>query len=67
MNHDIIEGNWNQLKGRIQQQWGKLTDDQLEEIKGSRKELIGKLQEQYGIARDEAQRRVEEWESRNAA
>ena len=44
MNRDIIQGNWNQLKGKVQQQWGKLTDDDLEVIEGHRQELIGRVQ-----------------------
>jgi uncharacterized protein YjbJ (UPF0337 family) len=62
MNWDRIEGNWKQFKGRARQQWGKLTDDELEQIKGHRDELIGRIQERYGIARDEAERQVRDWE-----
>ena len=61
MNRDILEGQWTQLKGRARQQWGKLTDDDLDQIKGSTEQLIGKVQERYGIARDEAQRQVDRW------
>ncbi|MAR56685.1 MAG: hypothetical protein CMM93_05830 [Rickettsiales bacterium] len=69
MNSDKLEGNWTQLKGKVQEQWGKLTNDHLDEIEGNRKQLVGKIQEEYGIARDEAERQVNEWESthRNAA
>jgi len=49
MNWDRIEGNWKQLKGKIQQQWGKLTDDHLDVIAGKREHLSGKIQEMYGI------------------
>ena len=59
MNRDIIQGNWNQLKGKVQQQWGKLTDDDLEVIEGHRQELIGRVQERYGMMHDEAQRQVD--------
>ena len=63
MNWDRIEGNWKQFKGRARQQWGKLTDDELDQInKGHREELVGRIQERYGIARDEADRQVREWE-----
>ena len=58
MNWDRIEGNWKQFKGRARQQWGKLTDDELEQIKGHRDELVGRIQERYGIERDEADRQV---------
>jgi uncharacterized protein YjbJ (UPF0337 family) len=56
MNSDTIQGNWKQLKGKVQQQWGKLTDD---DIDGKRKELIGRVQERYGIARDQAEKDVD--------
>ena len=67
MNRDKLEGNWTQLKGQIQEQWGKLTDDQLEEIEGDRKQLAGKIQQQYGIARDEAEKQIDEFCHRDAA
>ena len=57
MNKDIFEGNWKQLKGKVQQQWGKLTDDDLDVIDGKRTELAGKLQERYGYGKDEAEKR----------
>jgi uncharacterized protein YjbJ (UPF0337 family) len=62
MNCDQIEGNWKQFKGKARQQWGKLTDDELEQVKGRREELVGRIQEKYGIARDEAERQVRDWE-----
>lgn len=64
MNRDRIEGNWKQLKGKVKEKWGRLTDDQLDEIAGRRDQLAGKIQESYGIGRDEAERQVREWESR---
>lgn len=62
MNKDIIEGNWEQLKGSIKKQWGKLTDDHLDEIKGDKQKLAGRIQELYGIKREEAQKKVDDWE-----
>ena len=67
MNSDIFEGKWKQFKGEVQTQWGKLTDDEFDEIEGNRDKLIGKIQENYGIARDEAEKEVKEWEDRIAA
>ena len=64
MNWEIIEGNWTQLKGKVQQQWGKLTDNDFDVIAGRRKELAGKIQERYGLARDEAEEQISDWESR---
>jgi len=61
MNWNQIEGNWKQFKGHAQQQWGKLTDDELDQIEGRREVLIGKIQERYGIAKEEAERQVDEF------
>jgi uncharacterized protein YjbJ (UPF0337 family) len=62
MNNDRIQGNWKQLTGKIKAQWGDLTDDDLTRAEGNTEYLVGKLQERYGIARDEAQRQVDEFE-----
>jgi uncharacterized protein YjbJ (UPF0337 family) len=62
MNWDRIEGNWKMFKGEVQQQWGKLTNDDLDIIAGSREELIGRIQNAYGIARDDAEKQVAQWE-----
>ena len=59
MNRDIIEGNWTQLKGQIQKQWCKLTNDDLDVIEGKRKELVGRVQERYGYAKDQAEKEVD--------
>jgi uncharacterized protein YjbJ (UPF0337 family) len=61
VNQDILAGKWKQLRGEIQSRWGKLTDDDLDRIEGDAVKLAGLLQERYGIARDEAQRRVDEF------
>lgn len=65
MNWDRVEGNWKQFKGQIQQQWGKLTDDDLDQMKGTQTELAGRLQERYGIAREEAEKQIDDWLSRH--
>jgi uncharacterized protein YjbJ (UPF0337 family) len=62
MNWDRVEGNWKTFKGQVRQQWGKLTDDDLDVIAGRREELIGRIQNAYGLARDEAERQVTRWE-----
>jgi uncharacterized protein YjbJ (UPF0337 family) len=64
MNWDRIEGNWKQIKGQAQQQWGKLTGDDLDVIEGNRAELAGKIQERYGVAKDEAERQIDDWAGR---
>ncbi|MBR0566877.1 CsbD family protein [Azoarcus sp. L1K30] len=61
MNSDILKGNWKQLKGRVQAQWGKLTDDDLDVIEGRREELAGKIQERYGLSREEAEKQLDDW------
>ncbi len=61
MNWDQVAGQWKQLKGAVKEKYGKLTDDDLNQIAGRREQFIGKLQERYGIAREEAQRRADEW------
>lgn len=59
---DKIAGNWKQFKGEVRRQWGKLTDDEVEQMAGERDKLVGKIQERYGIAKDEANRQVQAWE-----
>ena len=61
MNWDRVEGNWKQFKGQAQQQWGNLTSDDLDVVEGKRQELAGKIQERYGIAKDEAERQIDDW------
>jgi len=64
MNWDQIEGKWKQMRGTAKVQWGKLTDDELDQVEGKRDQLVGKIQEKYGIAKEEAQRQVDDWSSR---
>lgn len=61
MNNDIFEGKWKQLRGEAKVWWGKLTDDDLEQVEGNYEKLIGLLQEKYGYTREQAE---EEWEKR---
>jgi uncharacterized protein YjbJ (UPF0337 family) len=58
---DQIAGDWKQFEGQVQKQWGKLTNNDLQEAKGDRKILAGKIQERYGITKEEADRQVKEW------
>ena len=64
MNNDILAGNWKQFKGNIIEQWGKLTDDDLDVAAGRRDQIVGKLQERYGLAKDEAERQIKDFENR---
>lgn len=61
MIEDVLKGQWNQLKGRIRQQWGRLTDDDVAQVKGERDVLIGKIQEYYGRTRIEAEAELSGW------
>ncbi len=65
MNDDRLEGSWKQIKGKVKEQWGKLTDDDLDVIAGRRDQLLGRIQQRHGLARDEAQAQVETFERRN--
>jgi uncharacterized protein YjbJ (UPF0337 family) len=65
MNWDIIEGNWKQFKGKIKEQWSKLSDDHIDRIEGKRDQLSGKIQESYGISKDEAEKQIKEFEDRH--
>jgi uncharacterized protein YjbJ (UPF0337 family) len=61
MNEDTLKGQWTQLKGTVREKWGKLTNDDLDQIQGQTEQLVGKIQQRYGIARDDAQKQVDEW------
>lgn len=61
MNWDRIEGDWKQFTGKVKEQWGKLTDDDLTVIKGKRDQLEGKIQERYGYAKDRVKKEVDDW------
>jgi uncharacterized protein YjbJ (UPF0337 family) len=61
MNSDQLQGKWKQMKGSIKERWGKLTDDDIDIINGQNDQLVGRIQERYGIAKEEAQRQVDDW------
>jgi uncharacterized protein YjbJ (UPF0337 family) len=64
MDWDRISGNWKQLKGRVKEQWGKLTDDDITQLDGSREQLEGKIQERYGYGKDQARQEIDNWTRR---
>jgi uncharacterized protein YjbJ (UPF0337 family) len=64
MNWEQIEGNWKQMKGRVKQRWARLTNDDLDAIDGKREELVGKIQKLEGIARERAEKDVDEFMKR---
>jgi uncharacterized protein YjbJ (UPF0337 family) len=61
MDWNRIEGNWKQFKGKIKEQWGQLTDDDIDKMEGNREVFEGKIQEKYGLGKDQAKRNVDEW------
>lgn len=64
MDWNRVEGNWKQLKGRVKEQWGKLTDDDIDQINGRREQLEGKIQERYGIEKDRVKKDIDDWYTR---
>jgi len=64
MNWDILKGDWKQMRGKVKEQWGRLTDDDLDRIEGKRDQLVGVVQKKYGIARDEAEQQLRAFETR---
>ena len=65
MNKDEIGGNWKQFKGKAKEKWGKLTDDDMTVIEGKRDQLVVRIQERYGYAKDQAEKEVTDWETKN--
>ncbi len=61
MDWNRIEGSWKEFKGKIKQQWGNLTDDDVDRIAGKRDELEGKLQQRYGLTKDAARQQIDDW------
>jgi uncharacterized protein YjbJ (UPF0337 family) len=61
---DRVEGSWKEFTGKVKEQWGKLTDDDLAVIAGKRDQLAGKIQERYGYAKDKAEEQIREFERR---
>jgi uncharacterized protein YjbJ (UPF0337 family) len=64
MNWTQIEGKWDQIKGDIRSQWGKLTDDDMDNMGGKKDKLVGKIVERYGVAKDEAEQQIDSWIAR---
>jgi len=61
MNWDQIEGIWKQYSGKIKEKWGKPTDHDCTAIQGKRHQLVGLVEERYGIAKDLAEKEVDEF------
>jgi uncharacterized protein YjbJ (UPF0337 family) len=67
MNNNMVEGNWKMLKGKIRQQWGKLTDNDMDAFKGNAEEAIGKIQKAYGYTKDKAREEYRNFKSSNSS
>jgi uncharacterized protein YjbJ (UPF0337 family) len=62
MNTDTIKGNWKQLKGKVKEAWGDLTDDELTQVEGKRDQLVGLIQKKYGTTKDEVEKQLAGYE-----
>lgn len=65
MNWDQVEGNWTQMKGKVKEAWGDLTDSDLKKIEGKRDRLAGTLQERYGKQKEDVEKEIDNWLSRH--
>jgi uncharacterized protein YjbJ (UPF0337 family) len=65
MDWNMVERNWGQYKGKIKEQWGNLTDDELSIIAGKRDNLERKIEERYHLTKDAAHRAVDDWMKRH--
>jgi uncharacterized protein YjbJ (UPF0337 family) len=65
MNKDIIQGKWHEIKGAIRQKWGKITDDDIAQMKGSYEELQGILQKRYGSNKEDSRDQIDEFLEEN--
>jgi uncharacterized protein YjbJ (UPF0337 family) len=65
MNNDRMAGAWPELKGKVKEKWGKLTDDDLKQLEGHGEQLAGRIQQRYGLAKDEAERQAKEFRKQN--
>jgi uncharacterized protein YjbJ (UPF0337 family) len=61
MDWDRIAGNWKQVRGRVKEKWGQLTDDDLDKASGRRDQLEGSIQARYGISKDQARKELDDW------
>lgn len=65
MNNNIITGKWEEIKGKIKQQWGKVTDDDLMQAKGSYQEILGILQKRYGERKEQMEEELRKFFEKN--
>ena len=67
MNQAMLKGQWLQIKGQVRKQWGKLTDDEIDQVQGDAEILLGKLQQRYGYSREQAEQELERWQTERKA
>lgn len=60
MNQQLLHGEWNVVKGKMKQAWGKLTDNDMKVIEGDHQEIFGRLEKYYGYNRDQAKKAIKE-------
>lgn len=65
MNEPWLKGKWNEIKGKVQEEWGELTNDDLDRAEGNRDQMVGAIQQRYGIAKEKAEEQVQSWEDRH--
>ena len=61
MNWDRVEGNWKKVKGKVKEQWGRLTDSEVQVARGNREALNGYIQARYGIDKEKADQQIDDW------
>lgn len=65
MNQDIVSGKWKEIKGKVHQQWGAITDDEIAKMKGTHEELQGLLQQKYGYQKEAAEQEINNFIKKN--
>lgn len=65
MNKDIIKGNWREIKGKVQQKWGQITNDEVDKMQGNYEELSGAIQKKYGYQKDKAEQEIDQFVKEN--
>ena len=60
INQQILEGNWNEIKGKLREKWGQLTDDDLPQIRGEAEQIVGIIQRKTGEAREVVEEYLQE-------
>ena len=59
MNQDVFEGKWRELRGKARSWWGRLTEDDVQQVAGKKDELLGRLQAKYGYSKEEAEQEID--------